>query len=247
MRSSPMPVSIDGRGRLTRSPPGSVSNCMNTRFQISMNRSPSASGEPGGPPGMWSPVIVENLRARPAGAGVAHRPEIVACRDADDPLLGEPGDLPPQIERFVIVVIDGDGELFRRQPQVARQQAPCEFDRVVLEIVAERKVAQHFEERVVARRIADIVEIVVLAARAHAFLRRRRPVVGTLLDAGEDVLELHHPGVGEHERRVVARHERARRHDVMSVLGEELEEVRSNVVDAAHAPKSLEENPPDGF
>ena len=35
-------------------------------------------------------VIVENLRARPTGAGVAHRPEIVACRDADDPLLGEP-------------------------------------------------------------------------------------------------------------------------------------------------------------
>ena len=34
-------------------------------------------------------VIVENLRARPARAGVAHRPEIVACRDADDPLLGE--------------------------------------------------------------------------------------------------------------------------------------------------------------
>jgi hypothetical protein len=33
----------------------------------------------------------------------------------------------------------------------------------------------------------------------------------------------------------------------MPVPGEELEEVRSNVVDAAHAPKSLEESPPDGF
>ena len=235
-----MPVSIDGRGRLIRSPPGSASNCMNTRFQISMKRSPSASGEPGGPPGNVVPVIVENLRARAAGAGVAHRPEIVACRDADDPLLGQAGDLPPQIERLVVVVIDGDGELFRRQPEVARQQVPGEFDRVVLEIIAEREVAEHLEERVVARGIADIVEVVVLAAGAHAFLRRRRPDVGALLDAGEDVLELHHPGVGEHERRVVARHERARRHDVMPVLAEELEEVRSNVVDAAHGPKSLE-------
>ena len=35
------------------------------------------------------PVIVENLGAGAAGAGVAHRPEIVACRDADDPLLGQ--------------------------------------------------------------------------------------------------------------------------------------------------------------
>ena len=31
------------------------SNCMKTRFQISMKRSPSSSGLPGGPPGMWSP------------------------------------------------------------------------------------------------------------------------------------------------------------------------------------------------
>ncbi|CSC36487.1 Uncharacterised protein [Vibrio cholerae] len=30
-------------------------NCMKTLFQISMKRSPSSSGEPGGPPQMWSP------------------------------------------------------------------------------------------------------------------------------------------------------------------------------------------------
>ena len=138
------------------------------------------------------------------------------------------------------------GQLFRRQAEVARQQIPGVFDRVLLEIVAERKVAEHFEERVVARGIADIVEVVVLAAGAHAFLRRRRPDIGALLDAGEDILELHHPGIGEHERRVVARHERTRGHDRMLVLAEELEEGRSDVVDAAHEPKSLEENPPDG-
>ena len=46
---------IEGFGRLTRSPETSCSYCMNTRFQISMKRSPSASGEPGGPPGMWEP------------------------------------------------------------------------------------------------------------------------------------------------------------------------------------------------
>ena len=55
MRSSPMPVSIDGLGRLTRSSLVSCSNCMKTRFQISMKRSPSWSGLPGGPPGMCSP------------------------------------------------------------------------------------------------------------------------------------------------------------------------------------------------
>jgi hypothetical protein len=38
-----------------------------------------------------------------------------------------------------------------------------------------------------------------------------------LLEAGEDVLELHHAGIGEHQRRVVARHERRRRHDLVAV------------------------------
>ena len=42
-----------------------------------------------------------------------------------------------------------------------------------LEIIAEGKIAQHFEKSVVARGVADIVEIIVLAAGAHAFLRGR--------------------------------------------------------------------------
>jgi hypothetical protein len=46
-------------------------------------------------------------------------------------------------------------------------------DRLFLEIVAEREVAQHLEERVVARGVADVVEVVVLAAGAHALLRGR--------------------------------------------------------------------------
>ena len=55
MRSSPMPVSIDGRGRSTRVSGSCCSYCMKTRFHISMKRSPSSSGLPGGPPGMPSP------------------------------------------------------------------------------------------------------------------------------------------------------------------------------------------------
>ena len=63
MRSSPMPVSIEGLGSGTRSSGVCCSNCMNTRFQISMKRSPSWSGLPGGPPGMpspWSKKISEH-------------------------------------------------------------------------------------------------------------------------------------------------------------------------------------------
>jgi hypothetical protein len=49
------------------------------------------------------------------------------------------------------------------------------LDGDILEIVAEGKIAEHLEEGVMPRGIADIVEVVVLAARAHALLRGHRP------------------------------------------------------------------------
>ena len=53
------------------------------------------------------------------------------------------------------------------------QQFPGEGQRVFLEVVAEREVAEHLEERVVAMRRPDVVEVVVLAADPHDLLRRR--------------------------------------------------------------------------
>ena len=179
-------------------------------------------------------VIEEDLRARAARPGVAHRPEIVRARDADDAAFGEPRDLLPQIEGDIVVDVDGRGELVLRQAEVLRHQIPGELDRALLEVVAEREVAEHLEEGVMARRVADIVEVVVLAAGAHAFLRGRGAHVGALLEAGEDVLELHHPGIGEHQGRVVARDERRRGHGLVAVPGKIVEEARPDLVDAAH-------------
>ena len=113
--------------------------------------------------------------------------------------------------------IDGDQQAVLRQPVLLGDQVPGELDRAVLEVVAEREIAEHLEEGVVAGGVADVLEVVVLAAGAHAFLRGRGARVGPLLGAGEDVLELHHAGVGEQQGRIVARHERRRRHDLVAV------------------------------
>ncbi len=85
-----------------------------------------------------------------------------------------------------------------------------------------------------ARGIADIVEVVMLAAGAHALLRGHRAVVGALFEAGEDILELHHAGIGEHQRRVVPRHKRRRRHRLMAVAREIIDEGGPDLVNAAH-------------
>ena len=62
-------------------------------------------------------------------------------------------------------------------------------------------------------RVADLLEIVVLAAGAHALLRRRRAPLSLrrVFHAEEDLLELHHAGVREQQRRIVGGHERRAR------------------------------------
>ena len=179
-------------------------------------------------------AIDEDLRARAARTGVAHRPEIVRGRDADDAVVGEAGDLLPEPVRLVVGVVDGDEQLVLLEPVFLRDELPGQLDRALLEIVAEREVAEHLEEGEMARGVADIVEVVMLAAGAHAFLRRGRALIGPLLDAGEDVLELHHAGIGEHQRRIVARHQWRGRHDLVAVLGKEVQKGRPDLVDAAH-------------
>ena len=179
-------------------------------------------------------VIVEDLRAGTARSGVAHRPEIVIGRDPDDPVFGNAGDLAPQIKGIVVGVVDRDQQPVLVDGEILGQEVPGKLDGAFLEIVAEGEIAEHLEEGVVTCGVADIVEVVVLAAGAHAFLRCRRRRIGPVFETGEDVLELHHARIGEHQRRVIARHKRARRHDLVSVLLEIVEKRRPDFVHATH-------------
>ena len=62
----------------------------------------------------------------------------------------------------------------------------------------------------VARGVADVFQIVVFAAGAHAALRAGGALVRALVRAGEHILELHHAGVHEHQRWVARDKERRR-------------------------------------
>ena len=174
-------------------------------------------------------VVVEDFRARTAGAGVGHLPEIVRCErralvvaDAHDALGGHADFLVPQVEGFVIGVIDGDPQLVLGQLEHARQQLPGTRDRVALEVVAERPVAQHFEEGVVARGVAHRIQVVVLAAGTQAALHVGRAHVRQLLAAQEHVLELHHARIGEQQRGIAGRHQGTRRHDGVAFRAEDI-------------------------
>jgi hypothetical protein len=75
------------------------------------------------------------------------------------------------------------------------------------------------------RGVADVFQIVVLAAGAQRLLRRRRPRVRPRLASGEHILELDHARVDEQQRRIVGRHQARCAHDGMAVVFEELQEL----------------------
>jgi len=157
-------------------------------------------------------VIVKNFGTRAARAGVAHGPEVVGgvlgalvVANADYALSSEANFLVPDVESFVVFGVDRDPELFLGQIEPLRrgQEFPGKEDRVALEVIAKAEVAQHFKEGVVTRGVADVFQIVVLAARPHAFLRGGGAAVGALVKTEENVLELVHPGVREQNGRIV--------------------------------------------
>ena len=60
---------------------------------------------------------------------------------------------------------------FAGTPQRSTIELPSPFNGFFLEVVAEGPVAEHLEEGVVVGVVADVFEVVVLAAGADALLR----------------------------------------------------------------------------
>ena len=177
--------------------------------------------------------MVVDLGAPPARARVSHGPEVLRRSQLGDSRLGH--ELPPDGVRLVVAgdaVLapeHGHVEPLGRQPPGLGQQLPGEGDGVGLEVVAEREVAEHLEERVVAERGAHVLEVVVLAADPHALLRGGRPPVVAALRAQKDVLELVHAGVGEQQRRIAGGHERRARHDAVALRAEVVEKALADL------------------
>ena len=180
-------------------------------------------------------VIIEDFRTGTARAGIPHRPEIVVGSDADDAAVRQARDPLPQIKCLVVGVINGNAQPGGVQPPFPGNQRPGMLNRLRLEIITERKIAQHFKESMVSRRVADIVQIIMLAAGADAFLRRRGGGIGPRLQPGEHIFERHHPGINEHQRRVVLRHQRCRGDHPVPGTAKIVEKRPADIVGGSHS------------
>ena len=126
--------------------------------------------------GVLLAAVVEDLGALPARPGLAGLPEVVLAEPDD--ALGRDADALPRLDRDGVLLqleqrvalVDGRPEALRLEPEHLGDPVPGEVDGLVLVVVAEREVAHHLEEGAVPVGAADLVEVVVLPARAQARL-----------------------------------------------------------------------------
>jgi len=182
-----------------------------------------------------------DLGARPTRAGFAHRPEVLVLIEAEDLLRREPDLLAPEVVRLVVFAKNRDGESGGVDSEVLGEQLPAVLDGLELEIITERKISEHLEEGVMARRAPDVFEIVVLARYAQALLGSRRPHVVAGFQSQEGVLERDHPRVGEQEGRIALGNQRRARDDLVLFRFEKAQE---RLADFARTPSHHPSNPP---
>ena len=135
-------------------------------------------------------------------------------------LSGRPDLVPPDAGRLVVVEVHGGpqpvlGEAEPAIPLRRGEQFPGERDGLLLEVVAEREVPQHLEERAVPGGLADFLDV----RGAHALLRAGGPVERRRRLAQEVRLERLHARVHQQQRGVVGDQRRGRDNRVPA-LGE---------------------------
>ena len=144
-------------------------------------------------------AVVVELRAwtaRPLGAVDRRAPPVVLVPEPVDQLFGY-ADPAPDAVRLVVGVVDRRGEALLGQPHHRVEALQRVRDGALLEVVADAEVAQHLEHRDVSR-VAHLFDV----DDPERLLRRREPPVRRLRLAAEVRLELHHPGVGQQQRRI---------------------------------------------
>ena len=85
-----------------------------------------------------------------------------------------------------------------------------------------------------ARGIAHIVQIIVFAAGAHAFLCGGGPRVIARFNACEEVFELYHARVGKHQCGIIARNQRARWQNAVTLAIKIVQKRGADIIERGH-------------
>src|SRR6185369_2127416 len=103
-------------------------------------------------------------------------PEIIFLAEAQNAFAWRAGFSPETLRIFIrrdvlVAAVNREPQTLRIEFQNVDEQVPRIPDCVLLEVIAEGKIAEHLEERVMPRGFSDFIEIVMFAAGADALLR----------------------------------------------------------------------------
>ena len=184
------------------------------------------------------PPVVVHLGVGAARPRTAHGPEVLGAREEDD-ALGRLSHLHPvPVRDFVLAEAelgipgeDADPETLGIELQMLEHELPRELDRALLEVLAEREVAEHLEERQMRAVEADLVDV----RRTEALLHGREQWRGRGVAAEEVRHERLHPGRRQQRRAVVRPRDERSRGPKRMVLGlEKGTEPRAQLIRRAH-------------
>ena len=179
-------------------------------------------------------TVEVQLRAGAAGPRRADLPEVLRARALDDPLARN-ADLEPGLYGLLVgteseLLVTGehrDPDVLLAEPEPLPRQRPRVVDGLALEVVPEREVAEHLEEREVPGGRADDLDV----GGAKRLLARRRARMRRTLRAQEVRLQWVHPRHREQSRGVeLGGHQRRRGQPPVVALLEELEVRAPDVV-----------------
>ncbi len=172
-------------------------------------------------------AVIVNFGAGAAGAG-AMLPEVVFLAELVNALRRDMHVVQPYIVCLVIIDIDRGIKALRVEAHTLGQEFPCPRDRFLLEVIAERKVSEHFKESAVAGRLSDILKI----AGADTFLAGRDSSPRRNLLPCEPGFHRSHAGVNDEKRRIVVRNKRETVETQASLFLEERKEHLAELIDA---------------
>lgn len=120
------------------------------------------------------------------------------------------------------------------QSVILGQQIPCVSDRFFFEVVTKTEVSQHFEKRVMARGVSNVIEVIMFTTCTNALLAGNCAVIIAALKSGKNILELHHARVGKHQRWIVAWNQRRAIDYRMTVRLKAIQKCAANIIQTGH-------------
>ena len=131
-------------------------------------------------------------------------------------------------------MIDGDDQFFFWNAELFCDDLPSKKNGLFLEIIAKAEIAHHLKEGVMAGSVAHIVQIIMFAAGAYAFLCGGGSSVIACLNACEEVFELYHARIGKHQCWIIARHQRARWQNAMTLAVKIVQKRGADIIERGH-------------